>query len=133
MLKKLLVVIICASLIVSTVSVDVKAESSCELKSTPYEGYGECGITASTGYAKTYVNPLAETLVSATFSYNRYYGTSYVYAVNQPGSAAGSGSCRVDFSVYDSSTDRSISVNASHSFDSGSSGHSASGVTNITL
>lgn len=133
MLKKILVVIICASLIASTISVDVKADSYCGLESTPYEGYGECGITASTGYAKTYVDPLAATQVSATFSYNRFYGTSYVYAVNQPGSAGGHGSCRVDFSVYDSSTDRSISVNASHSFDSGSSGHSASGVTSITL
>ena len=129
MLKKIIAVALCLVLVVSMTGISVNASDYCPLSSGDYSGHGSCSLTATTGYAETFVNPLANTTVSATYVYNVNYNKPNATIASINGSSGGSGGCWVNFSVANSSTDRSLNINASHSFTSVPAGYGASGTT----
>lgn len=129
MLKKVIAVALCLVVVVSMTGIKVNASDYCSLNSGDYSGHGSCSLTATTGYAETFVNPKANTAVSATYVYNVNYNQPNASTASIHSSSGGEGGCWVNFSVADSSKDRSLNINASHSFTSVPAGYSASGTT----
>ena len=129
MLKKVIAVALCLVVVVSMTGIKVNASDYCPLSSGNYSGHGSCSLTATTGYAETFVDPRANTSVSAIYVYNVNYDTSSATTGSTSSSSGGEGGCWLNFSVPNSKTDRSLNINASHSFTSVPAGYSASGTT----
>lgn len=130
MVKKIIALVLCTVLLIPVMGFNVKASENCDLDSGDYHGHGSCSLTATTGYAETFVDPRANTTVSADYAYNKNYASAYATTGYKHASSGGEGGCWVHFSVPDSSLDRSLNINAEHSFSSNPAGYSASGITN---